>query len=666
MALIVGSIAIIKSRNIIKKEASEKLDFMSQVYTNKIDKFLDEAELGVNNLATISGLQFDMNEFIKDPDYILSYNKKMDDIVKLIADNTVGGNAIYIQVSPELSDTVYNIYYADKQREGKFKKLDWDLSSEETALQFEEYKSNFNKWSDVYMNDILNTHVVSYTKPVYVEDKLVALVGTDIDFNLLKKEIESIKIYDSGYLALFNEKFDYLVHPKFTFKDNLGTTENGKLKFIVDEMSTNDHGVIEYEFNGESKIIGYSKLCNGWVLGVAPTIKEIFKSSTEISSFLTVVIGICIIIFSIIGIIVSKSISNPIIQLKDSFEVASKGDLTTRIDIKSEDEVGKAGTSFNEMMENINRLIGKVKYSANTVINSSNSLNKITTQTNDSIGEIALIIDIIANNANKQAESTIKGSLDMKELGDEIQLVVESTHYINRESSQINDLSSDGVKIIKSLVEKTNERDIRANDISEALSDNYKSIQAIGGIVDTVSKIAKQTNLLALNASIEAARVGEKGKGFSVVAEEFGNLANECEQSAKEIRLLIDAVQNKFKKSVFILNDIKEIQDQQNNLITQTDIVFNNIIKRIKKLGSNIKNVQSHTEKKDDYKNNIINSIERISYSSQQVASRTQEVSSSTEEGVALLEEVSLYTQDLNELSQHLQEEINNFILDNE
>ncbi len=660
MALVVGVIGMGKSINVIKKEAENGLVLMAESNTNKLDQVLKSVEETVNNLAFTAEVRFNINEFKSDPDYALKYCEKMDGVIRKFAENTSGSMACYMLLSPELTGGVHSIWYVDKQGNKNFQKLNWG-TYEDSVEDFSGYKEVLNKWTEVYLDEEVNKEMISYTKPVYVGDKLVAIVAMDIDFDVFREEVNNIKIYETGYAMLFSEKFDCLVHPEFTYKDNLKTIENGNLKLVADEISKNISGAIEYKLEGKYKIMGYSKLSNGWILAVAPPIDEIYESMKKTQAFLIIVMITSIIVLSLVGIIIAKSISKPVINLTSVFEKASNGDLSVRIKAKGYDEVAVAGNSFNNMMENISRLIGKVRDGSDIVKDSSNSLNKITKQTNEAINEIAISMESIVDNCTNQAQITIKGNDEVKQLGEEIHLVSQSTDNIGAVSSKVNQLSLNGLNTVKSLVEKTNERAYIEKDISDAISDNYKSSQEISVIVQTVVLIAEQTNLLALNAAIEAARAGEYGLGFSVVADEVRILATECSKAVEDIRSLVYTIQDKSKNTVSILEDMKKIDGQQKSLVIETDSAFDEIIKQIDDLTTNIQKVKSYTQKMESYKDCVIDSIEDISNSSQEVAYGVQEISSSTEEGLELLEDVASYVHNLDSLAQQVQVEVNKF-----
>ena len=664
MALVVGGIIIEKSVSVIKKEAGDKLLLMAESHTNHFDQLLKTVEVSVNNLAFTVGAGLDINKFKSDSTYITNYLERIDSIVKEFAENTNGSKGIYIQISPEITNGNYSVLYSDKQGNGNFQKMNIEAFSEEEFIShFNNAKNTLEKWDIVSIDKDINKKMISYTKPVYVDNTLVAIVGMDIDFDIFKKEVENIKVYDTGYAFLINENFDYLVHPIFSFEDNVRTVENGTVKYLADEMFKNDKGIDENNFKGKQRILAYSKLSNGWVLAIVPPIDEIYQSMKTIRSFLIIIMTISIIVFSAIGIIVTKSITRPIINLKNAFEKASKGDLTVRIKVKGYDEVAQAGNSFNAMMENMNNLIGKVKISSNTVKNYSHSLSKITKETNEVINEIASRMEYMENNATNQAKNTIEGDLKIKELGNEIHLVMKSANNMNLESSKVNELSLDGLKVVKSLVEKTKQRSKIEKDISDSVDTNYTNSQEIGVIVETVVGIAKQTNLLALNAAIEAARAGEYGRGFSVVSGEVRILANDCAKAVDDIKTLIYGMQEESQNTVIVLGNMKHIDKEQENLVSKTDLVFNDIIYQIKNLTANIQKVQSNSKKMESHKDNVIDLIASISSSAQEVAAGTEEISASTEESIPSLEEVYSYAQNLDKLAQQLQIEVDKFIV---
>ena len=662
VSLIIGGVSISKSSESIKLEAKEKLLYMAKSHAYKFDQSLNEIEKSTQDLAYISQTEFEPEEIESDSQYMNNYIGLMDPIIKGFAENTKGAVSVYMDLDPDITKGGYEIWYADKDENKVFDKM--PVSSEaDVRTAFQKNKELIGKWSKVYYDEDVKKDMISYISPMYVNDKLVGIIGFDLDFNIFKNEIEKIKVYENGYALLLNEKYDYLVHPKFKNTDNLKEVNNNQLSELAKYMDGNDSGTYEYTLGKDKKIIGFAKLSNDWVVGVAPVSKEVFATIDALKIFLAICILMSIGIFSTIGIYMAKTISRPIIRLKNNFERAANGDLTVKSSIDTQDEIGMAAKSFNRMIDSMGELIGQLKDSCNIVKDSSSSLSKITQQTHEVVNGIAESMESIANNSSEQAKNSMASDSRARDLGDEISHVNKATHKMNSSSSLIKSASEMGLSTINALVDKTKERGSIRKDVYDAMNENYKTSQEIGSIIETVVSIAEQTNLLALNASIEAARAGEHGRGFTVVANEVKKLAEQSAVAVDDIKALIYGIQNQSQNVVRILDTMNNIEKEQDNLVSKTNESFDEIINNIIGLTDNIINLEKNVNNMNKHKNEVVLSIESISYASQEVAASTEEISASTEECVNSLEEVADYAKHLSELSVKLNDEINKFVI---
>lgn len=641
----VGGISLYKASENIREEATEKLTFM----TGNTHKDL-ESQM---NLVATSGLQMSkVTENMLMEQSALSNTatlltpevmKTLSNLTKSYAESTKGTLSTYIEFDPKFSNNqIQATWFADKN--GIF--LPIDISQ----IPMTDYLTEYNgfletakkgHWTDVYFDTDLNKHMISYIEPIEFNGASVGFVGFDIDFDLFKSTLSAVKIYDSGYAFLLDANSKTLYHPAIEFGVAMDTVDNGALKSVTEAMSKSETGTFSYRYKNEDKIVSFSKLPNGWIVALAPKYGEMFKNIDETTGFIILLITGIVLLFSLVGFLLSLSLVKPLIRLKNAFNIASDGDLTVSVPITSSDEIGQASEQFNRMMVQMKELVGQVDHSCKTVQSASHTLTKIADSTSQVIGEIAVSMESVSESSTDQARDMEHILSISHDLGDEILQVTESTETMNQLSKEVNEHSYQGLETLKSLVETTEEKRIKTEEIDAAVQANHNSAQEIETIIETVGSIAKQTNLLALNASIEAARAGEHGRGFTVVAEEVKKLAEESTKAVAEVNLYISAIQVQSSHAVQVMEGIKLIDSQQSQLVSATNDVFTSILEQLKKLVKLIESLSDSSTKMNHHKDKTLQNIEKISAGSQEIAASTQEVSSATEEGAASLEEVS-------------------------
>lgn len=516
-------------------------------------------------------------------------------------------------------------------------------------------------WTDPYIDASSGDVVITVAQTVLNGNDVIGVIGADIDLNSLAEYFSNITIGETGYISITDKNGVTIAHPN---KELIGGEIVKKLEFW-DEVSSKEEGFIEYIYEGKNKFAAFdTNPITGWKIIGGLEEEELLNDTNVIKQFTIYGILIGIIAAVIISLLIAGSIAKPLGRVKNAIERASKGDLTAKVEVKSNDELGQIAESFNEMIKNIGQLIKNVKDSSNTVLASSNSLAEVTEQTAVAVEEVAKTIEEIAKSTNEQAKDTEKGAINTKDLADNIELVLKSTDSIENITKETDNLGKKGLDVVKTLIEKNNENSQAAMSVNDVIIKVDKSSEEIGVITQTISQIAEQTNLLALNAAIEAARAGESGRGFAVVAEEIRKLAEQSSSAADEIKELITNVQNQSKTAVQTMERAKEIVFEQDETVRRTEKLFNQILDSIKALTEKVTEIKAYNNDMERKKNEILDIISNISAVAEQNSAATQEASASTEEQLAAMENVSTSSNELKKLAENLQKAVDQFKID--
>jgi Methyl-accepting chemotaxis protein len=503
-------------------------------------------------------------------------------------------------------------------------------------------------------------YVVSVAKTVEKDGKVVGVLGININLENLSKEFSSIKIGDNGYLFIFANNGIMLAHPD---KSLIGTYSATKQSYW-DTVTSNKNGFVTYKYGGKDRFAIYdTNDLTGLKMVASLEQAELYKDVNAILRFLIIFIVICTILSVIFSVAFSKGIYNSIEKLKDAFSKASKGDLTSLVKINTKDEFEELGQAFNLMVSNISDLVNSVKSSSNVVLETAMALSSMSEETTASVNEVSTAIGGVSEGASSQANNSVQSVITMKELSVELDEITESTKEMSSISNEAEILSATGLDMVNTLIEKSDQSRKASAQVSEVVNDMRESTNQINAISDTISRITKQTNLLSLNASIEAARAGDAGRGFSVVADEIKKLADQSNESTTEIKKIIENIQLKSNVVVDTINKSKEISIEHEKAVSETHKIFNDIMNSIYVLTAKVGNIQNFVDNIQTKKENVLGQIKNISSISEETAAASEEVTASAEEINATMEEFTSHIQQLKELSEQLEEEINKFSL---
>ncbi len=634
----VGGISLGISAGNIKSEAVGKLGYLTQDVSNQLAGQMDQLANSTKQMAAIAEDRVGSSENLKamDAAQLAALQEELEHLTLSFGTNTPGTLSNYItfdnKIVPAGSDA-----WAAVEGAQLVAQEDPEFSDEE----YDEFAASAGSWTEVYYDELLKKDMISYISPIMSGGETIGLAGFDIDFSVFKETLAKVKVYYTGYAFLVDGSHKILYHPTLALGADLATVEDGTLKAISDAMAKGPSGTVEYSDKNEQMVLHFSQLPNGWFVATTPPYDEMFRSITETTRFILLLVAVSVLVFAGLGYWISQGLSQPIIRLKNAFSQAAQGDLTARVHTDQQDEIGQASEQFNTMMEQMTVLVGHIQKSCTSVFGAADSLTDISASTSQVITEIAASMESISHGAAKQSEDTLNVAHEVTGLGHEIQSVTVHSQEMNRLSEAVTRKSQNGLETLNSLVMKTEEKALKSIEIDQAVTANHHSAQEIGSILETVMAISKQTNLLALNASIEAARAGEHGRGFTVVAEEVKKLAEESGVAVEEVRHHILGIQAQSGTAVKVLEGIRALESDQEHLVAETDGAFRAIIDQIQSLTHQVEKMKDSCIEMEQRKTRSIRYVEEIAGSSEKVAAATQEVSAGAEEGSASIDKVA-------------------------
>lgn len=422
---------------------------------------------------------------------------------------------------------------------------------------------NGSNWTAPYYWEPWDATIISYSKSVMKDGKLIGVAGAEFFFDSLREQLSKIKVYETGYVTLMDKDFNFLYHPDDKAV-NLRDLDGGKLSDLADRIKNGPPtGVMIYTYEGQEKILSYYKLSNGWYMTANPVLGEIYSDLGRLTLIFTIIAIIAMAGAAVIAVFIGKRLAKSVNHFREAFEVGASGDLSARIEINSKDEFGLMGDHYNEFIGKIHQVIteinmviaraehsnDKIHKGMDNVIKGENSIYKRELSQPISLGinQLQERLSVVLDNVKNQAAGTEESLAGLEEIlasSRESYGKTESALEYSEITSAIATSSYTSVEEMTLNMGAIDENVINANAQISKLS---QLSEDIGGILVTINSISEQTNLLALNAAIEAARAGEAGKGFAVVADEIRKLAEQTSSETDKIRAIIESIQQEVK-----------------------------------------------------------------------------------------------------------------------
>jgi methyl-accepting chemotaxis protein len=412
--------------------------------------------------------------------------------------------------------------------------------------------------------------------------------------------------------------------------------------------------------------------------GLDPTVNDLAKmvetssesyrtelKRIETNQLMTIgtIIALLTIMGLIFGVIILRSIIKPLYLLRNRINEIASGDadLSQRIILNTKDELGEVATSFNKMVDNLQQLILQVGESAEQIVASAEQLTASAEQTNKATEQIASAIEEVAAGTDKQLQSSEKTVQIVKEISISGQQIAINAQNASDTAMQTSEKAMGGNHSIQTAITQMNSINETVEGLAQAVKRLGDRSKEIGQIVEVITAIAAQTNLLALNAAIEAARAGEHGKGFAVVADEVRKLAEQSAQSAEQIAQLVTTIQTDTNKTIESTEIAAKEVVQGIGIVNIAGESFKQIQDAISEVANQIQQVSSAIQQMSEGTEQMANSIHLVSEVAEIAASRTQNVSAATEEQLASMEEISASAFSLSKMAEALKTVVGKF-----
>ncbi|MGO3422076.1 MAG: methyl-accepting chemotaxis protein [Pseudoalteromonas distincta] len=460
-----------------------------------------------------------------------------------------------------------------------------------------ENKSN-TAFTTPYIDVTTNELTISAVVPILQNGQFSGVAGADIDMQTVTKIINDIDFLGLGYGFLLDNKGQVLSHPNA--KLNLKNTSD-----IFGTNTPLQSEFTQYEINGESKLISFTKISGienvDWYLGVVIDKDKAYVSVSNFGQTAAVFMVIGIITIIIMMQLLLRYLMQPMNRLNDAIKdiAQGEGDLTRRLTVENDDEFGDLSHSFNIFIEKIQHSIEQVKDSTEQL---DTAIESLVSQTHSSLS--------MYDDQSKRTDSVAAAINQFSATSMDISSNAESASQLAKNADEHSTQNQEALSHSVATIHQLSANMEKAQQTINSLNTHTASI---GQVLEVIKGVSEQTNLLALNAAIEAARAGEAGRGFAVVADEVRQLAHRTQQSTQEIE---DTVSQLQKGSNLAVELMKTSLEGSEKSVQQADAVGNlmsHVIQAIKQINDANHSVASATDEQNQVVKLLDTDIQTIS-----------------------------------------------------
>ena len=535
----------------------------------------------------------------------------------------------------------------------------------------EKIKTGEYSYSEAYIDVATGKTIITIAVPVRLNGRSLGVAGLDVALTDLQKKASLMKPSDNGYVGLLDTTGNFVYHPSYKADENINNVANGAIKDLFSKMNSGKPGEIimhESSHTGKDTIyFSYKFPENNWIYYASVPVSDFYKEVDFIRNANTLISIVSALLLSICIFLFSRKIKTTIASLVGQAQDIANGDLTTTkgsaggSDDRSKDEFKIMATAFVKMGENLRVLVSDTKSTSKRLVDSSSQVNANAQQMTDAAQHVTELTIDIAEKSRHQTEEIHKTKGEIDVISEKIGNVKgNSTDAVNLADESAG-VIADGQKDLLALIGKVQNIGKATENVQQGIMRISGSSEKVKQIIEMVMQIAGQTNLLALNAAIEAARAGEHGRGFAVVAEEVRKLAEQSEQAAKEVEVLINSNNADIAEAVKAIEQARPEVDSGMEIASQTDKTFENIKTAIGEIVSKVREIDTLSTELDHNKNRIVEAMEKIGSSSEVIEHNTISVSSAAEEQLASVEEIAASNRTLNEMAESMQHSVDRF-----
>ncbi len=354
----------------------------------------------------------------------------------------------------------------------------------------------------------------------------------------------------------------------------------------------------------------------------------------------------------------------PIKSISQVTQQAARGDLTVRIPVKSDDELGMLSRHVNTMLDSIKNVVQGIHTTTDEMVLASERLQRLAEQTKMVSIQISADIQEVAAGSETQVNGAQESARSMEEMATGIQRIAESAGKVAESATEVSREAESGNTVIQSTVSQMRELNQTVQEAVTVIRILNEVSAEIGHITGAITDISNQTNLLSLNAAIEAARAGENGKGFAVVANEVRKLAEQSKESSDQIKLLVQGIQDGTQQAMESMSKGEREVAATVETTERAGEAFEKIVLSIQGITGQVEDVSASAEQMSASSQQVNATIEQLSRIAESASQYTLNVANASQDQVTAMEDVAKSIYSLNETAQRLQRAVDSFTVE--